>query len=75
MTESVIQKSLGKSIKKLPVGTAVDVPQAVLTIEQLFNLADALQRNAQDVQCLELYANWLLVSSEPNRYLVYFNHA
>jgi predicted O-linked N-acetylglucosamine transferase (SPINDLY family) len=75
MTESVIQKSLGKSIKKLPVGTAVDVPQAVLTIEQLFNLADALQRNAQDVQCLELYANWLLASSEPNRYLVYFNHA
>ena len=75
MTESVIQKTLGKSMKKLPVVNAVDVPQAVLSIEQLFNLADALQRNAQDVQCLELYSNWLKATTEPNRYLVHFNHA
>jgi predicted O-linked N-acetylglucosamine transferase (SPINDLY family) len=75
MTESVIQKTPGKSMKKLPLGHAADVPQAVLSIEQLFNLADALQRNAQDVQCLELYANWLQATREPNRYLVHFNHA
>ena len=75
MTESVIQKKLGKSMKKLPLDIAVEVPQAVLSIEQLFNLADALQRNAQDVQCLELYSNWLLSTTEPNRYLVHFNYA
>ena len=75
-----VAKDLPLSAKDLPTPEkCLPMKQAVvetpLSIEQLFQLTEALQRNGQDAQCVQTYEAWLQASTDANKYLVQFNHA
>ena len=52
----------------------LEASSQVMNLDQLFTTCGELQNSAQPHQALALYKNWLATSSDPHRYMAWYNY-